>query len=293
MDAVVPVWLPGSGRTESYGMRMSVTRPRGPLPARVYWTRRVLVLGVAFALVFGIGRLLGAGPEATSDQSARPAAAAVESPTATSTPSSLSTPSALSTSDAQPVGEEKAAKKKTKVRTPLPMPSGPCRDSDVRVVPAMQGNAFAGDDVRLRLELGTFESPACDWEVSAESIAVKLTSGSDRIWTSQQCPNAVPEEAVVLRQRQTTLVDVVWSGRRSDSDCSQATQWAEPGYYHVSAAAMGSEPESQQFELLAPAPVTITPTPTPRPGERADEKGRRGAQQKSRNGDAGRGSADD
>lgn len=270
-------------------MPMSVTRPRGPLPARVYWTRRVLVLGVAFALVFGIGRLLGGGPDATSDQSASPAAATVESPTATATPS------ALSTSEAQPVGEEEAAKTKAEVRTPLPMPSGPCLDSDVRVVPATQGKAFAGEDVRLTLELSTFESPACDWEVSAEAIAVKLTSGSDRIWTSQECPNAVPEEAVVLRQRQTTLVDVVWSGRRSDSDCSPATRWAEPGYYHVAAAAMGSEPESQQFELLAPAPVTITPTPTPRPGERADEKGRRAAQQKSRNGngDAGRGSADD
>ncbi|HET7533167.1 MAG TPA: hypothetical protein VFJ83_08470 [Nocardioidaceae bacterium] len=265
---------------------MSVTRPRGPLPARVYWTRRLLVLGVAFALVFGIGRLLGGGPDTTSDQSASPAAATVESPTATPTPS------ALSTSEAQPVGEEKVAKK-AKVRTPLPMPSGPCLDSDVRVVPAMQGNAFAGEDVRLTLELSTFESPACDWEVSAEAIAVKLTSGSDRIWTSQECPSAVPEEAVVLRQRQTTLVDVVWSGRRSDSDCSQLTQWAEPGYYHVSAAAMGSEPESQQFKLLAPAPVTITPTPTPRPGERADEKGRRAAQQKSRNGNGERGSAED
>ena len=136
-------------------------------------------------------------------------------------------------------------------------------------------------------------TPAWRSDFSAEAIAVKLTSGSDRVWTSQECPNAVPEEAVVLRQRQTTLVDVVWSGRRSDSDCSQATQWAEPGYYHVSAAAMGSEPESQQFELLAPAPVTITPTPTPRPGERADENGRRAAQQKSRNGNGERGSAED
>jgi len=262
----------------------------------VYWTRRVLVLGVAFALVFGIGRLLGGGPETTSDQSARPAAAAVESPTATATPAA--TPTALSTTDAQPVGGEKAAKKKARVRTPLPMPTGPCQDSDVRVVPAMEQRAYAGGDVRLTLELSTFVSPACDWEVSAESIAVRLTSGSDRIWTSQDCSNAVPEEAVVLRRRQTTLVDVVWSGRRSDSDCSQATQWAEPGYYHVSAAAMGSEPESQQFELLAPAPVTITPTPTPRPDGRADDKGRRGADEKARNGnrdgngDAERGSED-
>ena len=39
----------------------TVTRPRGPLPARVYWTRRLLLVVVAFALVFGIAHLLGSG----------------------------------------------------------------------------------------------------------------------------------------------------------------------------------------------------------------------------------------
>ena len=61
--------------------------PRGPLPARVYWVRRTLVLIVALALVFGIGKLLtgfGGDPKATT-------AAAVPSRTAqpTASPSSL------------------------------------------------------------------------------------------------------------------------------------------------------------------------------------------------------------
>jgi hypothetical protein len=229
----------------------------------VYWTRRVLVLLVAFALVFGISRLLGGGSDSEAKPSAQPAAS-VESATGT--------PSATSTSDAQATGKAESPKKKPTV-VPLATPSGPCQDSDVRVVPAMQGGAYAGDDVALTLELSTFVSPACNWEVSADSIAVRLTSGSDRIWSSQDCPSAVPEEPVVLRNRQVSLVSVTWSGRRSDSDCSRTTTWAEPGYYHVSAAAMGSEPESEQFELLAPAPVTITPTPTPRPkGEKKGQK---------------------
>ncbi len=225
----------------------------------------MLVLVVAFALVFGISRLLGGGSDSEAKPSAQPAAA-VES--------ASGTPSALSTSDAQAPGkaETPKSKKRSKVTVPLATPSGPCQDSDVRVVPAMDGNAYAGDDVALTLELSTFASPACNWEVSADTIAVKLTSGSDRVWSSQDCPSAVPEEPVVLRNRQAVLVDVTWSGRRSDSDCSRTTLWAEPGYYHVSAAAMGSEPESEQFELLAPAPVTITPTPTPKP--KGDKKER-------------------
>jgi hypothetical protein len=251
---------------ESYGVPMSVTRPRGPLPARVYWVRRLLVLGVVFGLVFGISRLFGGG-DASSEPAARPASA---------TQSGGSTPSAVSTADARPGGSPSAgpSPQRTKTKTPLAMPTGPCRDNDVRVVPDLQATPYAGGKVRLTLRLSTFVSAACTWTVSPETVAVRLTSGSDRIWSSQDCPKAVPEEQVVLRDSQATYVDVSWGGRRSDSDCSRNTQWAEPGYYHLAAAAMGSEPESQQFELLRPV-VTVAPSPTPRPKDKKKQGGER------------------
>lgn len=233
---------------------MTVTRPRGPLPARVYWTRRLLVLGLALVLVFGIGKLLGAG--GTSDSAARPASA-VGSTSADAAPSGTATADATT--------EARSSSGKPRAAVPLAMPTGPCLDSDVRVRPRLTEEARAGGDVRLTLRLSTYESPACTWEVSADTVAVKLTSGDDRIWSSQDCPRAVPETAVVLRQRAPEHVDVTWSGRRSDADCSNLAGWAEPGYYHVAAAALGSEPESQQFQLLGPATIVITQTPTPTP----------------------------
>jgi hypothetical protein len=262
---------------------MSVTRPRGPLPARVYWVRRLLVLGVAFALVFGIGRLLGGG---SNDSSPAAQPASVNTPVGSGTAAATTGPSDGPTTPAAgtaggaagtdgPNGQvgEQQTKKKEKVRTPLAMPTGPCPDSDVRVAPAMAEGAYAGGDVALTLEITTWDSPACTWEVSSDTIAVKLTSGSDRVWTSQECPRAVPTEQVVLRNSQPVLVDVTWSGRRSDPDCSRTTLWAEPGYYHVAAAAFGSEPVDEQFRLLPPAPVTITPTPTPTSTPSNDEAG--------------------
>jgi hypothetical protein len=223
----------------------------------VYWFRRLLVLAVVCGLVLGVSRLIGGGDE-SPDPAARTAAGVV-----TASP----TPSALSTADAAPRATERAGRERTRV--PLAMPTGPCRDSDVRVVPSLEDDAFMGEDVRLTLRLSTYRSPACTWQVSADTVAVKLTSGSDRIWSSQDCPSAVPSEDVVLRNRKATLVDVMWSGRRSDSDCSKLTDWAQEGYYHVTAAAMGSEPASAQFELRSPAPITITPTPTPSPSASA------------------------
>ena len=45
--------------------------PRGPLPARVYWFRRLVVLGVAVLLVAGLARLLGGSSDASSDEDAQ------------------------------------------------------------------------------------------------------------------------------------------------------------------------------------------------------------------------------
>lgn len=251
---------------------MSVTRPRGPLPARVYWFRRLLLLGVVLGVVMGLSRILGGGGD---DGEGRTPAAMPAS--AVSTPAA--SPSAVSTADSPPAQAQRPRKPK-RTRTPLPLPTGPCRDSDVKVVPTLVENAYAGGDVRLTLKLTTFSSPACNWEVSPDSVAVRLTSGSDRIWSSQECAKAIPTTQVVLRRRPAATVDVTWSGRRSDAQCSRNTLWAEPGYYHVAAAALGSEPESEQFRLLSPAPVTITPTPTPEAGEK------KSAKKKPREGDA-------
>lgn len=240
---------------------MSVSRPRGPLPARVYWFRRLLLLGLVFGLVFGLSRVFGGDGDTSPEPAAQPASGVATTD---------ATPSAASTADAAPRAATKPGR--TKTRAPLAMPTGPCQDSDVRIVPSLEENAFMGEDVRLTLRLSTFDSPACTWEVSPDTVAVKLTSGSDRIWSSQDCPSAVPTEAVTLRDRKATLVDVVWSGRRSDSDCSRLTDWAQAGYYHVTAAAMGSEPESRQFQLRSPAPITITPTPTPKPKDESESE---------------------
>lgn len=234
----------------------TVSSPRGPLPPRVYWTRRVLVLGVALAMVFGIGRLLGGSPDPSENDSARPASADA------STPAAGRTASDGATGDAAPAGtnsEKKVKAKKTK--TPLAVPTGPCADDDIVASPTVDGRAYAGQDVTITLNLRAASSPACSWEVSPDSVVVKLTSGSDRIWSTQDCPAAIDTAPVVVRKDHTTKVEVTWSGQRSDDECSRTTLWAQPGYYHVGAAALGAEPQNEQFELLTPTAPTITATP--------------------------------
>ncbi|MGZ5416404.1 MAG: hypothetical protein ACXWDI_04435 [Nocardioides sp.] len=243
-----------------------MTRPRRPLPARVYWVRRGLVLGVALGMVFGIAHLLGGTGSEPDGEAARVVGAAPGSDSPSST--------ALSTADARPEQDNgKPGKKKPKkTKTPLAEPSGACEDSDIVATPKVKGAAHAGSRVTFRVKLTTIESPACTWRVSSGSLAVKLVSGNDRIWSSQDCPASIPSTDVVVRQEHAAKVDLTWRGRRSDSSCTNTALWAQPGWYHVQAAAFGAEPTDVQFELKGAVQQTITATPKPEPKKKADRK---------------------
>lgn len=247
----------------------AVAHPRGRLPARVYWTRRALVLVVAGAMVFGIAQLLGGGGGSTPPEKAAVAAA---HPTATRSAPIPYGPVAAPTTVAR-AGKHVASK--TPSPTLLAEPNGPCVADQVTVTPAVKTKS-AGGQITIALEL-TGTEPACTFAVSPKSVVVKVTSGSDRIWSTQDCPATVPSRSVTVRSAVPATVPVTWSGRRSDSDCSKSTQWARTGYYHVVAAALGSEPTDVQFRLgVPPRPVvtkTAHPKPTKHPSARSSAAG--------------------
>lgn len=240
---------------------------RGPLPARVYWTRRLVVLGTALLLVVGLARLLSGGSDASSEPEAQAVRAAASEKPSADVPTL--------TRDAVPDEEKQAKGTKKKQKEPvLAEPTGTCVDSDVAVTPRPK-RPFAVQAIPIVLKLQTLESEACTWEVSPESVTLKVTSGDDLIWTSSDCVRAVPTEDVVLRNNVVTKVEVNWHGRRSDDECSRLTQWALPGYYHVVAAALAGEPEDVQFELKPPKRPHVTKTVQPEPEpENKDKKNR-------------------
>ncbi len=238
----------------------SVTRPRGPLPERVYWIRRAIVLAVPLVLVAVVTFWLVGGSDGKDDRSAAPAVAKQAAATPTSAPTT-----------ATPTDEATSGKRKNKKKTPPPtptapappQPTGPCEPSDVKVVPSVP-SPVGGSDVLIGLELSTKRSDACTWSVSADSLTLKVTSGSDDIWSSTDCPTAVPVGDLVLSNQAPTPISVTWAGgRRSDEVCSVLTDWAMPGFYHVKASALGGDPKDVQFELLAPQPAVVTSTIPP------------------------------
>ncbi|MFL6062058.1 MAG: hypothetical protein ACJ72E_12565 [Marmoricola sp.] len=233
-------------------------RPSGRrLPARVYWFRRALVLATALALVFGVAHLL-TGSSNPSTPAAKQVSQVRTTPTGAGAPYgptgiNPSTPTATGT--APTVG--------------LASPDGPCSIDDVTVTP-VAGSSNAGGPISLSLQL-TGIAPACTFEVSANSLVAKITQGSKRIWSTQDCPHAVSATSVVLRSGTPTTVPVTWSGRYSDSECSRSSDWALPGTYTVQAAAIGSEPSEATVKLIAPPRPVVTKTVHPK-GQKAITK---------------------
>lgn len=233
---------------------------RGRLPARVYWVRRILVLGIATLLVVGIAKLLGGSSDGSGPDTA--AHVADTSPAARDTTANEPTSSAAGGPSA--VGPHHHAKASAST-TPLALPSGPCAASDVSITPSVP-KPVAGRDISLMLDISTVSTPACTWTLSRRTLALKITSGSDLIWTTAQCGRAIPRQDLVLRQSTPTRVTLKWDARRSQPGCPVRTEWALPGTYHLHVAALAGQPQDVAFLLTAPTPAQVTKTAHPRSG---------------------------
>lgn len=245
----------------------TTVRPRGPLPARVYWTRRIVVLGVPLLLVVVLARVLGGSSDGKDDPGtkATQAGATVEQ--------TVQAPTAGPTAGTATGRKGKKRNRETAPPEPvLAEPSGPCPEADIVATPAIT-SAVGGADIPITINLRTVATEACTWQASPQTMTVSITSGDDYIWSSRECPASIPVQDVVVRQGVDTPVVVTWSAKRSDEECSKWTDWAKLGYYHVEAAALGGDGTDVQFELVAPQPGVVTQTVQPEQGGTKDAGG--------------------
>lgn len=262
-----------------------LTRPRGTLPARVYWFRRFLVLGTALALVFAVARLIGGGGAEEPPPAAVPAAGSPSSTGPTQRPLVGPVPVTPKAGQGKPkgngtgkpkgngtgkpkgqqgqAGQGQQGQQQTSTSTPLAQPSGPCAVNEISVTADLR-RAIAGRDITIPLEL-TGTQAACTFRVGPRTLLVKIVSGDDRIWSTQDCRRAVKVRNVVVRSAQPTRISITWKGRRSDDGCPSGTAWAKPGWYHAITSAIGSEPSDTQFRLVAPPRPVVTQTADPKP----------------------------
>jgi hypothetical protein len=202
-----------------------------------------MVLGIALLLVVGIAKLLGGGGSPGTAGEDRAANAADTSP-----PGSTSGTDPGSTSGGQAGHHQGSTGDPV---TPVTTPSGHCSADDVGISPSVP-RAIGGRNVAVVLDLSSLMTPACTWTLSSSSLAMKITSGPDLIWSTAQCAHAIASQDLVLRQGAPTRVRLTWDARRSEPGCPDRTAWALPGTYHLEVAALGGQPQDDTFLLTSP-----------------------------------------
>lgn len=186
-------------------------RPVGPLPAPVYWRRRAVVLVALLLALWLLWRLLTGvlGGDDTLEPQARATPSA--SPTASTAASATPTPTPSATPEA-------------------------CAD-DVLEVQATAETADVPPGARtpFTLSVRNTGTAPCVRALGQGAVELVVTSGDDRVWSSDDCAPGGTVEQVVLAPGEASTARATWSGTRSAPGCPRDQPVAPAGTYRVTA----------------------------------------------------------
>jgi hypothetical protein len=141
----------------------------------------------------------------------------------------------------------KHKQRKPRHRQPV-APSSDCAPTDVDIA-VVAHDVAAGHTAPVDLKLTSAGVPACTLAVTPDTLALRITSGSDVVWTSDECPNALLARELVVRAHQPTVYTFDWNGYRSTPSCAKPGSVAEPGGYWAEAALIGADVHRAYFDI--------------------------------------------
>jgi hypothetical protein len=243
----------------------TVLHPVGPEPARTYWIRRALILGavlvvviIVMAVVIGFNGssaaaddppagdpsvLAGPSSSATvSPAAVTPSSVVSAMPTDTASPSSTRSPSATSTPSL-------LARTASPSATPTKIAPVACRPSELRATLTGKQSLKPKAPNTFALSLINGASVSCVLTVNPENFELKIYSGTDRIWSSDDCASLVKPTTKTLASQHALEWTMTWNGRRSRDGCEQRPEIPKPGTYFATSQYEGAAPVQLRMVL--------------------------------------------
>lgn len=227
----------------------ALRHPVGPLPPSVYWRRRLLILAALIVLVVlvawacangGADGPRNAAQGQNGGQSGAPGGGATSPPPITPGP----TPSGPAINmppvfpQASPTGNATLTPR-TKGAAATSGGVGSttgCTATSARLSVTPDREAYpAGTHPRFRVTVDNTSDTACAIDLGSGFVALLVTSGTDRVWNSTDCPS-LGSAPVVVPPHQARTETVTWTRVRSRPGCVSGQPAAGLGRYAVEAA---------------------------------------------------------
>lgn len=199
-------------------------RPVGPEPASTYWQRRAVVATAAVLLLAVLFSLLSGGDEAPDRLAEVPASSAPVPPSAAPAPTGAPAPSAG--------------------------PAAICQPDALVLEGLADDDAYAvGSSPKLTLRVTNQGTTPCTRDLGQAAIELLVFSGSDRIWSSDDCAPGGPKEVTTLQPGEAVVRRATWNGKRSLPGCAGSKAQAQAGTYRVAARVGQLRVEGDAFRL--------------------------------------------
>ena len=212
----------------------AVLHPVGPLPASVYWRRRVLVLTLLLSVLGGggwVGYAFAAGRLELGT-----ATAAVTSSVPPTSPALERVVPSLAGVRIPPIVVE------TTATSAAPAAVVPCTDDMIAVAARTPGTAARGTDVTFELVITNVAPVACVRPVDKQLQELVLVDGAGaRVWGSNDCLPETSRDPRTLAPGEVVSFPVEWSGLTSEPTCSAPRMPPPPGAY-VLHGRLGTKP---------------------------------------------------
>jgi hypothetical protein len=207
----------------------AVLHPVGPLPAGVYWRRRLIVLLVLLGVLGGAGWggwILWTGRDAGSSAAGSttdrtrvpqlervvPSLASVRTPTPPT-----STVAAEASAPSTPAG---------------PRPGSPCTDEMIALAVRAPGSVAAGSKPTFELVVANTSAVPCRRALDKGLQELVLLDGSGRrVWGSNDCFPEASSDTRTLAPGERVAFPIVWGGLTSEPGCAAARTTPPPGNY--------------------------------------------------------------
>lgn len=201
--------------------------------ADAYWRRRVYVLAGGITAI-GLVAWACSGPDhkkSTAQVRNAAATAGPVSPGVTPAAAPAATVTVTVTPSAPPSPQLRSGDR--------------CDEQDVVVALTPDKQVFqAKERPHFRVSVVNTGRRSCTFDVGARALRLRITSGSDPVWSSDRCAAGTASDLQLLRRGIPYIADLTWDRRR----CDGASQ-AMPGVYVITVKAPGVRTDRQVFRL--------------------------------------------